>query len=344
MRIIRLSDDIQDRIDAIDAKVEEERVAKQERRAAIYAAHERRADEEQSEFDAAHKKAGHVALLHQEILDGDHEEAVRIADERDREIESVRQEAARALRSLAFPRGLVLQMRALFMRRVPPPTRMVAPPVPPRQVAPRPSLMTALPCPSAEQADDRSRLEDSRLGAQRLPLLLMEKLDDTWTLIEGYCNARGESDVVLVGPRGVCVIEVKYVNGMISVDGDSWWRDRYNSEGKFVGRTEPIRDQRGRSPSQQVREVTAELERFVQSRMHNPNLRFRTAVIFTHDRSDLDEVNASVDTVALLRDLKIEDLAPCSVANLSSRAVDDIVTLIERDHSFHEHRKRQAAS
>ena len=342
MRIITLSDDIQDRIDAIDAEVEEERVADQARLDAEYADQECRAAKQQQEYAAAHEKAARAAIVQQEILDSAYEEAVRIADERDREIESVREEAARALRSLAFPRALWFQLRALFMRRVPRPTRMVTPSTP-RRVAPRPTSMVTQARRSPEQADDRRRLEDSRLGAQRLPGLLSQKLDDTWVLIEGYCNARGESDVVLVGPLGVCVIEVKYLNGLISVDGDSWWRDRYDSKGKFVGPTVPIRDRGGRSPSQQVREVASDLERFVQSRMHSPNLRVWTAVIFTHDRCNLGEVNASVDTVAMLGGLKIEDLVPGN-ANLSSRAVDDIVALIERDHDFHERRGAKAAS
>ena len=341
MRIIPLSDDIQDRIDAIDAAVEEERSAEQERLDADYADQARRWTTQQQEYDAAHEKAVRAALVQQEILDIPYEEAVRVAAERDREIESVRQEAARSLRSLALPRALRFWLRARFMRRAPRPARMVTPAAPPRRLAPRPTLMVAQARRSPEQDNDRSRLEDSRLGAQRLPLLLSEKLDDTWVLIEGYCNARGESDVVLVGPPGVCMIEVKYLNGLISVDGDSWWQDKYDGNGKFVGPTTPIRDQGGRSPGRQVREVALDLERFVQSRMRSPNLRVRTAVIFTHDRCNLGEVNANVDTVAMLGGLKIEDLVPGNVANLSGRTVDDIVGLIERDHYFHERRRSQ---
>ena len=344
MRIITLSDDIQERIDVIDAAVEEERVADQERRDAEYAAKERLAAKQQQGYDAAHEKATRATLVQQEILDIPYEEAVRIAAERDREIESVREEAARALRSLVFPLAPWFWLRALFMRRAPTPIRMFTLAAPLRLVAPRPTIMTAQARWSTKQANDRSRLEDSRLGAQRLPLHLSQKLDDTWVLIEGYCNARGESDFVLVGPNGVCVIEVKYLNGLISVDGDSWSQDRYSSDGKFVGPTTLVRDRGGRSPSQQVREVASDLERFVQSRLHNPNLRVRTAVILTHDRCNLGEVKASVDTVAMLGDLKIEDLAPANIANLGNRAVDDIVALMEQNHYFHELRRRPAAS
>ena len=69
----------------------------------------------------------------------------------------------------------------------------------------------------------------------------------------------------------------------------------------------------------------------------------RTAVILTHDRSRLGKINASVDAVATLSDLKPQHLVPTPSAELSDHEVDEVVTLIAEDHRFHEERRRQGS-
>jgi hypothetical protein len=53
-------------------------------------------------------------------------------------------------------------------------------------------------------------------GEQKVVARLSRLLDDRWTLIGGYRNAKGEVDQLLVGPGGIVAIEVKFVNGRVS--------------------------------------------------------------------------------------------------------------------------------
>jgi hypothetical protein len=90
-------------------------------------------------------------------------------------------------------------------------------------------------------------------------------LNDDWTLLRGYRNNRGEIDHILLGPRGVFAIEVKHRNATVQVNGDDWQFDKYDRYGNLVERGR-IADRGGRSPSRQLNEPVAELERFLRSR------------------------------------------------------------------------------
>ena len=217
--------------------------------------------------------------------------------------------------------------------------------LPTHQFAWRSQMELSFPArPSRQQEDEFRRLDDSWQGEQHLPRFLAERLGDEWVLVQGYRNARGEADFILVGPPGVCAIEVKYLNGVVyAKTAGSWWRDKYDNYGNLVETGEPIRDRGGRSPSQQVHEVASELERHLQRRVPERSLGVRTAVILTHDRSRLGKINASVDAVATLSDLKPHHLAPTPSAELSDHEVDEVVTLIAQDHRFHEERREQGS-
>lgn len=341
MRIVTLSDHVQAQIDAVFTAVERDRAKRQERFDAEHANAKRAAEGQQERYDAEYERATLAAIVQQEILDAAYEDAKVVAAERDDEIEAVRHEAARAWSERHFRRALWLRIRTLFMRRAPKPRRRTAP-APSRQRAKEPALKVAKARPSRHQEDEVRRLDDSWRGEQHLPRFLAERLGDEWVLVQGYRNARGEADFILVGPPGVCAIEVKYLNGVVYAKADdSWWRDKYDNYGNLVERGEPIRDRGGRSPSQQVREVASELERHLQRRMPDRPLGVRTAVILTHDRSRLGKMNASVDAVATLSDLKPHHLVPTPNAELLDHEVDEVVTLIAEDHRFHEERRRQ---
>ena len=71
---------------------------------------------------------------------------------------------------------------------------------------------------------------------------LARLFDDRWTLVGGYRNAKGELDQLLVGPNGLMAIEIKFINGRVSCDGDRWWRDKYDRYGNLVERALPIVD------------------------------------------------------------------------------------------------------
>ena len=339
-----------------DAEYEGAQRAAQVEQKRLDAEHEeaqRAAQEEQRRLDAEHKEAERAANALQEIYDARYEAAERAADERAREIASVRADALTALLRMRLWSGLRLLVRSIRMRRAPRPKREIAPspprkralsPVrktataPRRRVAPQPKRAIASTRLPQRQANEFRRLQDSRAGEQRLPKRLAEQLADTWTLIQGYLNNKGEVDFVLVGPPGVCAIEVKFVRGDVLTRSDgTWWREKYDNYGNHVG-TDRIMDAGGRSPGQQVRAVASELERYLRGRMPQ-RLSVRTAVVLTHERSSLGKVDAGVDVVATLRNLKPHNLVPAPGAGLSKGEVDKIVELINQDHRSHEERR-----
>ncbi len=63
-------------------------------------------------------------------------------------------------------------------------------------------------------------------GEQELASWLSAELPDDWSGFGGYQNRKGEADLVLVGPPGVWVIEVKNRNVRLRVDGDRWLYDK----------------------------------------------------------------------------------------------------------------------
>ena len=147
-----------------------------------------------------------------------------------------------------------------------------------------------------------------------------------------------------MGPRGVCTIEAKYWKGLVYADkDDSWRRDKHDQHGNLET-GELLRDGGDRSPSRQVREVATGLERFLHHRMRDRQLRVRTAVILTHERSRLGDINATVDMVCILDGLSLDDLVPAPGDELTHDEVDWIRALIKRDHRFHEEKRNARLS
>ena len=92
---------------------------------------------------------------------------------------------------------------------------------------------------------------------------LAEALDDEWILLRGYCNSRGEIDALLLGPRGLFAIEEKYRSVRVYIRGDEWMAEQIDKYGKSRSAHFPIRDGKGRSPSEQVKEPVAALSRWL---------------------------------------------------------------------------------
>ncbi len=95
---------------------------------------------------------------------------------------------------------------------------------------------------------------------------LTHQLNDAWTVIAGYRNRSGEIDLVAVGPEGIAAVEIKYLNGVVSCEGDLWFRDKYDKYGNLVEQGLPVADRRGRSPSRQLNETTDTLATFLAQR------------------------------------------------------------------------------
>ena len=310
MRTITLSDHLQDRIDALLAAIERGRVKEQARSDAEYEQVRRSADERQQGY----------------------EEELRRWDERIREIESLRQEAAQAWNDHRFLRAVGSRLRLLFLRSGPRP----------QQPAKLRERMVAKDWTLSRLRKERIKLHRGREGEQRLLRFLEGQLDDAWVLVRGYRNGRGEADFVLVGPPGVCAIEVKYLSGLLTAGSDDSWRQHKYDRSEHPRKTgKLVRDASGRSPSRQVRDVAELLERFLRNRMPERDLGVRTAVVLTHDRSELGEIHAAVDLVATLAGLSPNDLVPAPGSGLSPGEVDELAALIVRDHRFHEKKLRK---
>jgi hypothetical protein len=70
-------------------------------------------------------------------------------------------------------------------------------------------------------------------GERRVSEFLSSQLSGDWVLISGYKNSKGEIDQILLGPRGIFAIEIKFLNGVIHCDGDLWQRDKYDKYGNL---------------------------------------------------------------------------------------------------------------
>jgi len=89
--------------------------------------------------------------------------------------------------------------------------------------APRPPA----PVPAGRRTSDQEEiLAAGKAGEDLVASQLGRALGDDWTLVRGYRNRRGEIDHVLLGPRGVVAIEVKYRNATVHCDGDDWRFDK----------------------------------------------------------------------------------------------------------------------
>lgn len=90
-------------------------------------------------------------------------------------------------------------------------------------------------------------------GEERLAAVLSEHLDDSWSLYQNLLlpDGRGDIDAVLVGPRGVYVLEVKHYSNTHRNHGLDWQR-RANKT------WEPIQS----NPSRQAQNNAKRLARF----------------------------------------------------------------------------------
>src|ERR1700678_816619 len=68
------------------------------------------------------------------------------------------------------------------------------------------------PSPPANREPSRNEaaLEAGAEGEREVHAALDGALDESWTLFKGYRNRGGEIDYLLIGPTGLCAIEVKY--------------------------------------------------------------------------------------------------------------------------------------
>jgi hypothetical protein len=189
----------------------------------------------------------------------------------------------------------------------------------------------AKPAAAQEDTDAEEKIRAGIAGEQLVAAELGRALGDDWTLLRGYRNRRGEIDHLLLGPKGLFAIEVKNINATVHIDGDRWRADKYDNYGNLVEQR-PIEDRRGRSPSEQLTEPAAELERFLHER--GQPVTVQRVVVLTHRRSRLGPgrhptVRVGTSTGYVLRLVRDSD------GQLNDRQRAEIQGLIRRDHDFH---------
>jgi hypothetical protein len=192
------------------------------------------------------------------------------------------------------------------------------------------------PVPDQPDTDTEEKIRAGIAGEQLVTAELGRALGDDWTLLRGYRNRRGEIDHLLVGPAGLFAIEVKNINATVHIDGDRWRADKYDNYGNLVEQR-PITDRKGRSPSEQLNEPAAELERFLHER--GQRVTVQRVVVLTHRRSRLGPsrhpgVHVGTSTGYVL------SLVHDSDAVLDERQRAEVERLIRRDHDFYERRRR----
>jgi hypothetical protein len=175
-----------------------------------------------------------------------------------------------------------------------------------------------------------------RNAERRVADELAEALDSEWVLLRGYCNARGEIDAILLGPRGVFAIEQKYRSIRVFVRGDEWLAEQVDRRGKARGPRVPVRDRKGRSPSEQVKEPVAALSRWLSSNGRGTPI--TPVVLLTHPGARVGSI--AQPTVRVERSVRqLLGLVERSRHALDTARRADIERLIRRDHEFHDTRR-----
>jgi hypothetical protein len=202
-----------------------------------------------------------------------------------------------------------------------------------RKQAPRPPVRATY------SADQEEALAAGMGGEQAAAVEFGKTLGDDWTLFRGYRNRGGEIDQLLLGPRGLLAIEVKYRNATVHCDGDDWWYDKYDQYGNLVETDRPLTDRKGRSPSRQVNEAADRLEEFLRSR--GPSVEIERVVLFNHPRSELGDTRNVTVHVATSTEWILRNVLKGSAPFLDATQLTRLEKLVLRDHKFHETRRRR---
>lgn len=185
-------------------------------------------------------------------------------------------------------------------------------------------------------SDEEERLAAGRQGEARVLESLAAAFDDRWIAFQGYFNRGGETDLLLVGPAAVAAIEVKCLRGTVHCTGAVWTRDKTDRFGNVVERGQPVRDAKGRAPSQQVNAVADALQ--AQFARKGYAVKVKRAVILAHDASQLGTVREpGVDLIAAIADPRLHEHWRLLVQSSGGESfdVEQLGRIVSADHAFH---------
>lgn len=166
-------------------------------------------------------------------------------------------------------------------------------------------------------------------GEDIVSTFLSNKLSDEWTYLRGYENRKGEIDGILIGPTGLFAIEIKYRRGHLVINGDRWLMDKYDNNGKLVGRL--LEFKKGRSPSLQLNEPADALEELLRRKgISCPIFRI---VLLCHEKTKIEELNnLTIDEVVILHEWDLNKTIGKGKRNLSHIEASKVVEIISRHH------------
>lgn len=176
-------------------------------------------------------------------------------------------------------------------------------------------------------------------GEAGVAQFLADRLDDEWTLVCGYSNARGEIDQVLIGPRGVFAIEIKNVNRCVHIAGDVWTGDKYDNYGNLVETGKPITDKRGRSPARQINESADKMDEFLRKSM--PGIASCRLVVLSHPKAGIESASNPTVIPVVLSGWNLDRTILQVPPSLDAVQRSKVIETLKRDHAYHQ--KRRAA-
>lgn len=176
-------------------------------------------------------------------------------------------------------------------------------------------------------------------GEAGVAQFLGRQLDDEWTLVCGYSNARGEIDQVLVGPRGVFAIEVKNVNLRVKIAGDAWTGDKYDNYGNLKETGKVIADKRGRSPARQINESADKMVEFLGKSM--PGITCHRLVVLSHAKAAIESASEPTAIPVVLSQWSLDRTIFKVPVSLDAAARAKVIEVLKRDHAYHQKRREQ---
>lgn len=184
---------------------------------------------------------------------------------------------------------------------------------------------------------EEQRWTAGRKGESDVTRFLSRNLDDRWILLVGYQGARGEIDHVLIGPSGVCAVEVKHYKGLISCSALKWTRRKRAANGYVYPTEEVLQDAGGRSPSRQLNEAADALQSSLDRRFGKG--RVRRGIVLSNLAAELDQIHElGIDFLTRLKGWNL-DKTLGTQPRISMETVDAIARFLAQDHQLNVYRK-----
>ncbi|GAA4609792.1 hypothetical protein BJY16_007510 [Actinoplanes octamycinicus] len=187
-----------------------------------------------------------------------------------------------------------------------------------------------------QQAEARAHQQAAGVDGEQALVHGLAGLDDSWVMLRGYRNRRGETDHVLVGPAGVWAVEVKRRRIRLHVSGYQWWYEKLSARGQVVETGWAV-DGSGRTWGEQVTQVATDLGAWL-ARNHHP-VPIRTAVMIMHEQAAIGCCeHPAVNTIGTRPEHLLWAIERSGTL-LTPATCQQIVDLIRRDHRFHNQRR-----